>query len=89
MKSLQLRGEEAIIYLEAALKYANNNLSAAEYLTFLYLEVGRARDCLHLSNSILDKIELSDHSELALIINNNKAAALNILGRYSESILVI
>jgi hypothetical protein len=39
---------------------------------------------------MLEKMEnSSEPEEKALIINNNKAAALNILGRYSESIMLL
>jgi hypothetical protein len=39
---------------------------------------------------MLEKLINSNQPEdLALIINNNKAAALNILGRYSESIMIL
>jgi hypothetical protein len=56
LKSLALGAEEAITYLESALKYADNNLSAAEYLTYIYLELNRPKDCLVLCNKFLEKI---------------------------------
>lgn len=37
VQSLTLQAEKAIPLLEAAIKYASNNLSAAEYLSYLYL----------------------------------------------------
>lgn len=42
--------------LKAALKYSPNNLSAAEYLSYLYLESGKAKECLEVCESILVKI---------------------------------
>ena len=90
LKSLKLGAEEAIVYLETALKYADNHLSAAEYLSYLYLELNRPKDCLNLCNRFLDRIEYSAESdELMININNNKAAALNLLGRSSEAILLL
>ena len=39
---------------------------------------------------MLEKLENSSQpEELSLILNNNKASALNILGRYSESIVLL
>ena len=35
----------------------------------------------------MERLNKSD--ELSLIISNNKAAALNVLGRYSESIMIL
>lgn len=41
LKSIHLKAEEAVVYLEKAILCADNNLSAAEYLSFLYLELDR------------------------------------------------
>ena len=43
--------------LKASLKYSPNNLSAAEYLSYLYLEGGKAKDCLEVCESILLHLE--------------------------------
>ena len=65
-------------------------MSAAEYLSYLYLEGGRAKECLEVCESILLKIEdTPEEFELTLHLHNNRAAALNMLGRYSESIMVL
>jgi len=53
LKSLALKAEEAVTYLESAMKYADNNLSAAEYLSYIYLELNRPKDSLNLCNKIL------------------------------------
>ena len=53
LKALKLKAEEAIVYLEKALSFADSNLSAAEYLSFLYLELDRPTDCLKLCNKML------------------------------------
>lgn len=90
IKSINLKSEEAIPLLEASLKYAEDNLSATEYLSYLYLEVNRPKDCLDVCNKILEKLSHSPNcTELSLNVNNNKTVALNILGRYSESIVIL
>jgi tetratricopeptide (TPR) repeat protein len=90
ISSLHLPAEKAIPLLEAAVKYAYNNLSAAEYLSYLYLEVEQPKQCLELCNKILEQLEdRPQANELSIHINNNKAAALNMLGRYSESIGIL
>lgn len=53
VESLRMPAEKAIPFLEAAVKYANNNLSATEYLSYLYLEVGKPKKCLDLCNDML------------------------------------
>ena len=90
VESLRLPAEKAIPMLEAAVKYAGNNLSASEYLSYLYLEVGKPKKCLDLCNNMLEQLEDSpEASKLSVHISNNKAAALNTLGRYSESISIL
>lgn len=37
VKSISLKAEEAVPLLERSLDFAEDNLSAAEYLSFLYL----------------------------------------------------
>jgi tetratricopeptide (TPR) repeat protein len=54
------------------------------------LELNRPKECLNLCNRFLDRIEYSAESDdLMININNNKAAALNLLGRSSEAILLL
>lgn len=53
LKSLTLNAEEATRYLESSLHEAENNLSAAEYLSYLYLEQDKPQNCLHLCNKML------------------------------------
>lgn len=90
IKSLNLRVEEAIPYLEKSLFYADDNLSAAEYLSYLYLEIDRPKDCLTICNQMLEKLVNSPNKiEMSLHLSINKAVALNMLGRYSESIVVL
>ena len=79
---------EAIPLVEAALTLAENNLSAADYLSFLYLAVGRAKDCLVLCNKTLEKLK-DVETEATLVLLNNKAIALSNLGRFSEAIVLI
>ena len=43
MEALPLAPSKAIPLLENALKLADNNFSAAEYLSYLYLEVGKPK----------------------------------------------
>ena len=56
-EALKCESQKAIELLKASLKYSPNNLSAAEYLSYLYLEGGRAKECLEVCESILLKIE--------------------------------
>lgn len=54
------------------------------------MELNRPKECLNLCNRFLDRIEYSAESDdLMININNNKAAALNLLGRSSEAILLL
>ena len=90
LKSLAYNASEAVTYLESSMTQSENNLSAAEYLSYLYLELGRPMDCLRLCNKMLEKLERRNKpEELSMILSNNKAASLNVLGRYSESIVVL
>lgn len=43
IKSLSAKADEAIVYLESALQYSEDNISAAEYLSYLYLELERPK----------------------------------------------
>lgn len=53
IKSLHLKAEEAVTYLESAFRYADNNLSVAEYLSYIYLELNRPKQCLEICNRML------------------------------------
>ena len=76
--------------MEAAIRTAENNLSAGEYLSYLYLEEGRPRDCIKVCDEMLELIEDSpERQRLGLHLMINKAAALNAVGRYSESIVLL
>lgn len=45
-EALKSDTERAIILLKASLKYSPNNLSASEYLSYLYLEINKPKECL-------------------------------------------
>ncbi len=84
IESLKLSAEKAIPMLEKAMLYAPNNLSAAEYLSYLYLDTDRPIDCLKVCNKMIDTFEDAPGSaEISYHIFNNKACALNQLGRAS------
>ena len=89
-QALKSDTQRAIQMLRGSLKYSPNNLSAAEYLSYLYLQTGRAKECLEVCDNIMALIAgTSSESDVSLHIDNNRAAALNMLGRYSESIMAM
>jgi hypothetical protein len=89
-ESLKLSAKKAIPLLEAALKYAPHNFSAAEYLSFLFLEQNKPKECLKVCNETLKLISGEPNSiEISFHLFNNKAASLNLLGRFSESIPIL
>ena len=86
-EAIQLKGEDAVPLLKEALLKAPNNLSAAEYLSFLLLESGNPKECLRVCNNIHEQLqdEMIYTPDL-FHVNNNRAVALLSLGRYSEAI---
>lgn len=59
-------------------------------MSFLYIEGGRAKECLDVCEKVIALIaNTPEEYECSLHIHNNRAAALNMLGRYSESITLL
>jgi tetratricopeptide (TPR) repeat protein len=55
-ESLKTSTEEAIPLLQKALALASNNLSAAEYLSFLLLEKSHPMECIKVCNNIIEQL---------------------------------
>jgi len=56
----------------------------------LFLEQNKPKECLKVCNEALKQISGEPNSiEISVHLFNNKAAALNLLGRFSESIPVL
>lgn len=88
--SLSLETFSAIPLLEKALESCHNNLSAGEYLSYLYLEAGKYKNCLDVCRYFLKKIgESEDLKDDRILLINNQASALNNLGRYSETVKLL
>lgn len=78
--------ENKVCFLEKYLAKYDSNLTAVEYLSFLYLQQGKPKECHSLCWSYLERLgEFRDEKAIATL-TINYSAALNQLGRYSETI---
>lgn len=75
--------DKQIQFLEKYVDKYENSLTGVEQLSFLYLEEGKAKECLMLAKTYLekmDRLKVPDEYKLHLVIN--QSAALNFLGHF-------
>ena len=57
LKLKELKGpDKKIEFLQRYVEKSKNCISAVDYLTFLYLEQGKVKECLLLATDYLDKL---------------------------------
>jgi tetratricopeptide (TPR) repeat protein len=78
--------ENKICFLEKYLAKYESNLTAVEYLSFLYLQQGKPKECHSLCSSYLERLSFCPDEKITATLAINCSAALNELGRYSETI---